>query len=98
MVGVIRVKNHDFTQKHHIFSNFRVVDAGYAPTPPPPLDPLLIYYVLLSVREDTSTCFHFFYISANMSNVCYMYMYILGMLHKLTYLHYSTYERMGIVY
>ena len=41
---------------------------------------------------------HFFYISANMSNVCYMYMYILGMLHKLTYLHYSTYERMGIVY
>ena len=30
--GVVRVKNHDFTPKNHIFSNFR----GRAPPPPPP--------------------------------------------------------------
>jgi hypothetical protein len=37
--GVFRVKNHDFTPKNHIFSNFR----GRAPVraPPPPLDPPL---------------------------------------------------------
>jgi hypothetical protein len=34
---VFRVKNHDFTPKNHIFSNFRG-GAGYAP---PPLDPPL---------------------------------------------------------
>ena len=32
MFGVIRVKNHDFTPKNHIFSNFR----GRPPPPPPP--------------------------------------------------------------
>ena len=38
IVGVFRVKNHDFTPKKHIFSNFRGGGgAGYAP----PLDPLL---------------------------------------------------------
>jgi hypothetical protein len=31
MFGVFRVKNHDFTPKNHIFSNFR----GGAPPPPP---------------------------------------------------------------
>jgi len=30
---VFRVKNHDFTQKNHIFSNFRW---GRAPSAPPP--------------------------------------------------------------
>ena len=30
-VGVFRVKNHDFTSKNHIFSNFRGARAGYAP-------------------------------------------------------------------
>jgi hypothetical protein len=30
--GVFRVKNHDFTPKNHIFSNFR----GRAPDAPPP--------------------------------------------------------------
>ena len=29
--GVFRVKNHDFTPKNHIFSNFRGGGAGYAP-------------------------------------------------------------------
>ena len=29
--GVFRVKNHDFTPKNHIFSNFRGGRAGYAP-------------------------------------------------------------------
>ena len=32
IVGVFRVKNHDFTPKNHIFSNFR----GRAPGAPPP--------------------------------------------------------------
>jgi hypothetical protein len=35
--GVFRVKNHDFTPKNHIFSNFR----GGARRVRPPLDPLL---------------------------------------------------------
>ena len=34
IVGVFRVKNHDFTPKNHIFFQFR----GSAPPPPPPLD------------------------------------------------------------
>jgi hypothetical protein len=29
--GVFRVKNHDFTQKNHIFSNFRGARAGCPP-------------------------------------------------------------------
>ena len=37
MFGVFRVKNHDFTPKNHIFSNFRRARAGA----PPPLDPPL---------------------------------------------------------
>ena len=32
--GVFRVKNHDFTPKNHIFSNFR--GGGRAPGAPPP--------------------------------------------------------------
>jgi hypothetical protein len=31
IVGVFRVKNHDFTPKNHIFSNFRGARAGCAP-------------------------------------------------------------------
>ena len=37
MFGVFRVKNHDFTPKNHIFSNFR----GAARRERPPLDPPL---------------------------------------------------------
>ena len=33
MFEVFRVKNHDFTPKNHIFSNFR---GGHAPGAPPP--------------------------------------------------------------
>jgi hypothetical protein len=37
--GVFRMKNHDFTQKNHIFSNFRGGGrAGCAPPLDPPLD------------------------------------------------------------
>ena len=43
-VGVFRVKNHDFTPKNHIFSNF----SGGARRVRPPLDPPLIY--TLSIR------------------------------------------------
>jgi hypothetical protein len=35
IVGVFRVKNHDFTPKNHIFSNFRG-GGGHAPGAPPP--------------------------------------------------------------
>jgi hypothetical protein len=42
--GVFRVKNHDFTPKNHIFSNFR---GGGEQRVRPPLDPpLLIMSVL----------------------------------------------------
>ena len=37
--GVFRVKNHDFTPKNHIFSNFR---GGGARRVRPPLDPPLV--------------------------------------------------------
>ena len=41
--GVFRVKNHDFTPKNHIFSNFRGRTTGAPPPPPPPpLDPPLL--------------------------------------------------------
>jgi hypothetical protein len=36
---VFRVKNHDFTPKNLIFSNFRGARAGCAPPPPPPPPP-----------------------------------------------------------
>jgi hypothetical protein len=39
--GIFRVKNHDFTQKNHIFSNFRGERAVFAP-PPLPVDTPLI--------------------------------------------------------
>jgi hypothetical protein len=41
--GVFRVKNHDFTPKNHIFSNFR----GGARRVPPPLDPPLLSNITL---------------------------------------------------
>ena len=41
ILGVFRVKNHDYTPKNHIFSNFR--GGGGAPgSPPPPMDPPLV--------------------------------------------------------
>ena len=42
--GVFRVKNHDFTPKNHIFSNFRGGGARRV-RPPPPLDPPLNIYI-----------------------------------------------------
>ena len=38
IVGVFRVKNHDFTPKNHIFSNVRGGGAGCAPPLDPPLN------------------------------------------------------------
>ena len=38
--GIFRVKNHDFTPKNDIFSNFRG-GGGRRVDPPPPLDPPL---------------------------------------------------------
>ena len=40
--GVFRVKNHDFTPKNHIFSNFR---RGARRVRPPPLDPPLVIFI-----------------------------------------------------
>ena len=40
-VWVIRVNNHDFTPKNHIFSNFR---GGARRVRPPSLDPPLVTY------------------------------------------------------
>ena len=40
-VGVFRVKNHDYTPKNHIFSNFRGGGGGAPGAPPPPMDPPL---------------------------------------------------------
>ena len=37
---VFRVKNHDFTPKNHIFSNFRGRAPGARPPPPPPPPPV----------------------------------------------------------
>jgi hypothetical protein len=37
MFGVFRVKNHDFTQKNHIFSNFRGGGGRVTPSLDPPL-------------------------------------------------------------
>jgi hypothetical protein len=34
LFGVFRVKNHNFTPKNNIFSNFRGARAGFAPPPP----------------------------------------------------------------
>ena len=46
MFGVFRVKNHDFTQKNHIFSNFRE-GGGARPPAAPPLDPPLHYKLFM---------------------------------------------------
>jgi hypothetical protein len=37
IIGVFSVKNHDFTPKNHIFSNFRGGALRLHPPPPPPL-------------------------------------------------------------
>ena len=52
--GVFRVKNHDFTPKNHIFSNFR---GGARRVRPPPLDPplIMLYRVHLSWTGFEST-------------------------------------------
>jgi hypothetical protein len=44
-VGVFRVKNHDFTPKNHVFSNFRGARAGCAPPPPPWILPWPLLFV-----------------------------------------------------
>ena len=41
MFGVFRMKNHDFTQKNHIFSNFRGRAPRVRAPGAPPLDPPL---------------------------------------------------------
>ena len=45
MVGVFRVKNHDFTPKNHIFFNFR------PPPPPPPPGSAPVHHIYLYQSE-----------------------------------------------
>ena len=42
--GVFRVKNHDFTPRNHIFSNFRGARAPGAPPLDPPLDCVIRFW------------------------------------------------------
>ena len=57
--GVFRVKNHDFTQKNHIFSNFRGGGAPGAPPPPPPgAAPVLNVKIFLCVNRNTAWSRH----------------------------------------
>jgi hypothetical protein len=44
--GVFRVKNHDFTQKNHISSNFRGARAGCDPLDPPLAFNLIKWFIL----------------------------------------------------
>ena len=53
--GVFRVKNHDFTQKNHISSNFMGRAPG-APSPPP-LDPPLVYKVIITMNDSNTLVF-----------------------------------------
>ena len=46
IVGVFRVKNHDFTPKNHILSNFK---GGRRVPPPPPLDPPLYLIIIIDI-------------------------------------------------
>jgi hypothetical protein len=50
--GVFRVKNHDFTPKNHIFSNFR--GGGVHPARTSPLDPPLYHTLLLYKNMNSS--------------------------------------------
>ena len=52
ILGVFRVKNHDYMPENHIFSNFR--GGGGAPGAPPPLDPPL-YTPVLTMTTDHPT-------------------------------------------
>ena len=61
--GVFRVKNHDFTPKNHIFSNFRRGRVPGAPPPPPGSAPdmygflILNYYVLFYMCCTLYSCY-----------------------------------------
>ena len=46
ILGVFRVKNHDFTPKNHIFSNFRGGGAPGAPPPPGSAPGTYVSYIL----------------------------------------------------
>jgi hypothetical protein len=45
IVGVFRVKNHDFKPKNHIFSNFRGDARRVLPPPPPWIRPSMLQIV-----------------------------------------------------
>jgi hypothetical protein len=47
--GIFRVKNHDFTPKNHIFSNFR----GGARRVRPPLDPPPVLYAISTHKRSS---------------------------------------------
>ena len=49
-VAVFRLKNHDFTSKNHIFSNFRGRVLGVPCTPPPWIHPCNLLYVSMGFK------------------------------------------------
>ena len=59
--GVFRVKNHDFTPKNHIFSNFR---GGGGADPPPPWIRPCVYMCVSGIYF--AFCLRFFYWSLEM--------------------------------
>jgi hypothetical protein len=70
IVGVFRVKNHDFTPKNHFFSNFRGARAGCAP--PPGSVPVFIY-LFLSEMSNFCADFKEFFNSIEIDVYCYIF-------------------------
>ena len=52
MFGVFRVKNHDFTPKNHIFSNFREGGGALAGCAPSRSAPVLTFYMCIAPLLD----------------------------------------------
>ena len=77
-LGVFRVKNHDFTPKNHIFSNFRGGGGGCGA----PLDPPLKW---LETYKDT--CKHTYTKTTTKNRKTYLYVYVYLNVKPCTFLH-----------
>ena len=82
IVGVFRVKNHDFTPKNHIFSNFRGGGGAPAAPPPPPwIRPCVKKEVLcckfLIFNNCNFVCFRVFLLYTSIESTCICKIFIL---------------------